>query len=79
LTILSFTAIFAGLSSLNAGTTSALMLALGVFLGSALWWTILSTGVSLVRSKFNAAAFQIVNRVSGFVIIGFALYLLVGI
>jgi threonine/homoserine/homoserine lactone efflux protein len=78
LTILSFAAIFTGLSALDSGTPSALMLALGVFLGSAFWWTILSIGVSIVRSHFNAAALLITNRVSGFVIMGFALYLLIG-
>jgi len=79
LTILSFAAIFASLSTSGSGTPSASMLALGVFLGSALWWTILSTGVSLFRLKFNATALQIVNRVSGFLIIAFAIYIFVGI
>jgi threonine/homoserine/homoserine lactone efflux protein len=79
LTILSFAAIFAGLSSLNSGTPSALILALGVFLGSALWWTILSTGVSMFRPKINSDALQIVNCVSGLLIIAFAIYIFNGL
>ncbi len=79
LTILSFAAIFAGLSPLNTGTPPALILALGVFLGSALWWTILSTGVSMFRPKFNSDALQIVNCVSGLLIIAFAIYIFNGL
>src|SRR6266516_6335969 len=47
LTILSFAAVFAGLG-LGGGTTDyagAAWLVLGVFLGSALWWLLLSAGV----------------------------------
>ncbi len=73
-TILSFVAIFAGLGwagTHDAGYGSAALLVLGVFCGSALWWLILSTGVSLVRSRFNPRVMQWVNRLSGTVILGF--------
>ena len=78
LTILSFAAIFAGLSSSSAGTPSALALALGVFLGSLIWWIILSTGVGIFRSKLNVPVLQAVNRISGLIIAAFAVYLLIG-
>ena len=74
-TILAFAAIFAGLGI--AGATgeygSAAMLVLGVFTGSALWWLILSGGVSLLRAKLTPARLRWVNRLSGLVIIGFGM------
>jgi threonine/homoserine/homoserine lactone efflux protein len=76
ITILSFAAIFAGLglAGAGAGYASAGILVLGVFLGSAGWWLMLSGGVSLFREKFNARGMIWVNRISGVVIIGFGLY-----
>src|SRR5512143_2339205 len=73
LTILSFAAIFAGLglANTNGSYASALILVLGVFLGSASWWLLLSGGVGLFRDKFNTQAMLWVNRVSGIVITAF--------
>lgn len=70
LTILSFAAIFAGLglASTSGNYVSAAMLVLGVFIGSAAWWLLLSSGVSLLRSRFDARAMRWVNRVSGVII-----------
>jgi threonine/homoserine/homoserine lactone efflux protein len=74
-TILSFAAIFAGLgiASTNGNYLSASVLVLGVFLGSALWWFILSGGVSLFRTKFNTQGLRWVNRISGILITIFGL------
>ena len=73
LTILTFMGIFAGL---GAGTTgrawdSAAMLVLGVLLGSALWWVILSNGVALLRDRLTLRALRWVNVVSGCILAGF--------
>ena len=70
MTILSFAAIFAGLGLANASGeyASAGILVLGVFLGSAAWWLLLSGGVGLFREKFNTGAMRWVNRISGAVI-----------
>lgn len=74
ITILSFIAIFAGL---GLGTENnygdAGILVLGVFLGSALWWLILVSGISLFRAQINARTLQWINRISGMIIIGFGL------
>lgn len=74
-TILSFAAVFAALG-LGAGhiayATAALMV-LGVFLGSSLWWLLLSTVVYLVRNRFSAGGLQWVNRISGATIAAFGL------
>lgn len=73
LTILSFIAVFAGLGLANTNTDyiSAAVLVLGVFLGSACWWFILSGGVSLIRNKLNSRIFQLINQVSGLIISAF--------
>lgn len=70
MTILSFVAIFAGLGLANTSGSydSALVLVLGVFLGSAMWWLLLSGGVGLFRERSNAQGLLWVNRVSGLII-----------
>jgi threonine/homoserine/homoserine lactone efflux protein len=75
MTIISFAAIFAGLGIANANGNylTAATLVVGVFLGSALWWLILSGGVAVLRSRVNASALQWVNRISGVVIAAFGL------
>jgi threonine/homoserine/homoserine lactone efflux protein len=74
-TILFFVAIFAGLGlgSSQRGILSAFFMALGVGIGSALWWFILSGGVSLFRKKLNSSLLDMINKTSGVVIISFAL------
>ncbi|MFC2078848.1 LysE family translocator [Candidatus Bipolaricaulota bacterium] len=75
LTIISFVAIFAGLGLAGASGSflSAGVLVLGVFLGSALWWLLLSGGFGMFRSKFNPDGLRWVNRISGAIIAGFGL------
>jgi threonine/homoserine/homoserine lactone efflux protein len=70
MTILSFTAIFAGLgvASRSGNYWQAMVLVLGVFVGSALWWLLLSEGVSRLRRTFSPGWFIWVNRVSGIII-----------
>lgn len=78
-TILSFVAVFAGLGLASAGGdyAAATLLVLGVFSGSALWWLLLSGGVSLFRARFDPRAMRWVNRLSGVVIATFGLAALV--
>lgn len=53
MTILSFLAVFAGLglSSIQGSYLEAAVLVVGVFLGSAAWWLLLSEGVTLFRKR----------------------------
>lgn len=76
MTILSFGAIFAGLglASATARYDTAVVLVLGVFVGSALWWLLLSGGFNLVRTKITLAQLAWVNRASGVIIAGFGLW-----
>ena len=76
-TILSFVAVFAGFGL--AGTPGYLagsLLVAGVFLGSALWWLLLSSGVALFRSRVSSTWMQTANRLSGSVLFAFGLYAL---
>jgi threonine/homoserine/homoserine lactone efflux protein len=81
LTILSFVAIFAGLGAASAGGNylAATMLVCGVFIGSALWWLVLSGGVSVFRSRFDVRTLRWVNRISGIIIAAFGVLALVGL
>lgn len=81
ITILSFAAIFAGLglASPRGHYLSAGVLVLGVFIGSALWWLILSGGVGLFRTMFSPHGLRWVNRVSGVIITGFGLVALLSL
>jgi threonine/homoserine/homoserine lactone efflux protein len=70
LTILSFTAMFAGLGA-GQGTVAIGWLVTGVFGGSALWWVILSAGASLMRARMTPDRLRWVNRGSGLLIMAF--------
>ena len=78
MTILAFLGIFAGLgvAETSGDYGAAALTVLGVFLGSALWWLTLSGGVSLLRARFDARAMRWVNRLSGIIILIFALDIL---
>lgn len=81
-TILSFAAVFAGLGL--AGTAGSVvaapaLLTLGVFLGSACWWLLLSGGVTVLRTRLTPVALRWVNRLSGVLLLGFGVLALVSI
>jgi threonine/homoserine/homoserine lactone efflux protein len=74
-TILSFVAVFAGLGLAGAADyRTAALLVTGVFVGSALWWVILSQLTGMSRSWINDAWMRTVNRLSGGFIFGFGIY-----
>src|SRR5262245_59111062 len=71
-TILSFIAVFAGLGIAGAGSwREATVLVGGVFVGSALWWLLLSGIVGAFRVRLDLGALRWVNRLSGLVLLGF--------
>jgi threonine/homoserine/homoserine lactone efflux protein len=73
MTILAFVAIFAGAGLATAGgdAMAAAWMVVGVFLGSATWWFLLSGGVSLLRSHINATVLLWVNRAAGAILVIF--------
>lgn len=78
-TILSFVAIFAGfgLSQTSSDYTQAIILVLGITLGSAMWWLLLSSGVAFIlHHRLSPALMKNINRISGFIILSFGVYAL---
>jgi threonine/homoserine/homoserine lactone efflux protein len=75
MTILSFAAIFAGLGLAGSPPdyAAAPLVVLGVFLGSAAWWLLLSTAASALRARATPDRLRWVNRASGAIITGFGL------
>lgn len=81
MTILSFAGIFAGLGvgSTSGNYVSAGVLVLGVFIGSALWWLILSSIVGIFRRMCSSHRLRWVNRISGVIITAFGLIALLSL
>jgi len=65
ISILSFAAVAASLGVGAGAWGDAVALVCGVFIGSALWWTVLSGGVSVVRRRLPDRALVWINRGSG--------------
>lgn len=80
MTILSFVAVFAGLGLVTSSNYwEAASLVGGVFIGSALWWLLLSGGAAVLRKRVGPSLMQFVNRASGVVIFALGLYALVSL
>lgn len=80
MTILVFLGIFAGFGDTLVGSgVSAVIIVLGVFLGSATWWLFLSLGMGLLRTRITPKMLIWVNRISGLLICGFAIRILIGV
>ena len=72
-TLLSFIAIFGSLGGRASGASPGLMI-LGVLLGSALWWLLLSMTVGRLRTRFDRRWQKRVNRASALLLAGFAIW-----
>jgi len=79
MTIMAFMAIFAGLGlgAATKGYAGALSLVMGVFLGSCLWWMMLTFGVGQLKQKLNARVLEGTNRAAGLVLLGFGAWALI--
>jgi len=77
-TIFAFVAIFAGfgLGGELSGNREAMTLVLGVFLGSALWFLTLSSGVAMVRHMISDSVFRLINRGAAVLLAVFGVYAL---
>jgi len=80
-TILSFVAIFAGIGVGGASKSyaSAVIVVVGVFVGSVLWWCLLTSVVNFLRARFTSTWLLWINRVSGGVIMLFGVVALVSL
>lgn len=72
-TILSFIAVFGALAG-RLAVASPWTMVLGVLVGSALWWLLLSVVVGRLRERFDARWRRRVNVASAAVLTGFALW-----
>ncbi|MDZ4720673.1 MAG: LysE family transporter [Roseiflexaceae bacterium] len=81
LTILAFAAMFAalGAGSVAGDYGAAMLVAAGVFLGSACWWLLLSGGVSLLRTRMSERWMQLINSASGIMIVIFGILALASV
>lgn len=78
MTIISFIAIYASLGIIEGGANyqEAILIVLGVFMGSLLWWCLLSVGISIIRHKLSETFLLWINRFSGIILAGFGLFAL---
>lgn len=72
-TVLFFAGIFASVASI-ASPAQSVTFAAGVFAGSMLWWAILTMLVSKSAALFRPPVMLWINRISGAVLIGFAIH-----
>ena len=79
-TIIFFFAIFAGqgIGTSETDYVSSLLLVVGVFMGSALWWFILSGIVHIFKAKVTLTRMIWINRISGLIIMSFGVWVLCG-
>jgi threonine/homoserine/homoserine lactone efflux protein len=73
MTILSFGALFAGLGVTSTAPADAALVTLGVLLGSGAWWVVLTSVVSVLRTRITTTWVRRINVASGVVIGAFAL------
>jgi threonine/homoserine/homoserine lactone efflux protein len=80
-TILSFVAIYAGwhVPTLHGRYLSASLLMAGVFIGSGLWWALLFAGFTLFRLNVSHGFLGWIHRISGTVIVGFGIIVLLSL
>ena len=75
MTIMSFAAVFAGLGLADAANyAAAAVLVGGVFVGSALWWLLLSAIAARARRRISGAMMRTINGVCGAIIAAFGCY-----
>lgn len=75
-TILSFVAVFAGLGlgTIHPSYVDAIILVLGITIGSIIWWLILSSGVVfMLHHRLSQTMMQGINRLSGLIIFVFGI------
>lgn len=72
-TILSFVALFAGVGVGDRGPEvgAPLLLVPGVFLGSALWWLVLTGSISRARTRLSVRVQRIINLAAGSALVAF--------
>jgi len=80
-TIASLVVVFPALGAIvpEGDLPRAWTLVLGVLAGSTMWWLTLSPLTSLFRTRLNESRMQLINRISGMVIIFFGVLVLISV
>lgn len=73
LTVLSFMGIYAaaGINMVERQLASVLLMPIGIFMGSVMWWLILSSSASMLGKKVNFKSPHLLNQISGMALIAF--------
>ena len=81
ITLLVFAAAFAamGVDPIDDSILQASSLVFGVFVGASTWWLSLTTGVHLMHHKLSDVQLLWINRISGVMLIGFSVYMLLSL
>lgn len=75
MTILSFMAVYAAIGiAPGIGYGNAILFVLGVFLGSTLWWLVLTAGIGMVRGAMDARRLGMINKGAGTLMVALGLY-----
>ena len=67
LTLICFAAIYTslGISPIDQEILPGIVLTLGVFLGAALWWVLLTFGITFIGKRFRFSSSPLFNRITG--------------
>ncbi len=77
MTMLTFLGVMSALEIQAKNHIEVTTLILGCLIGSALWWGFLVIAVHLTTKRLNENILNYINRVSGIIIIAFAVYILI--
>lgn len=80
LTILVFAAVFAGLGfGVGASLLDAALIIVAVWVGSTLWWLLLTAVVASLRDRLSGTVYRWINRISGAALVAFGVYAMVSV
>jgi threonine/homoserine/homoserine lactone efflux protein len=81
MTVIAFVGIFAafGIGISAGGVWPACLMVIGVFIGSAAWWLVLSTTAGWLGARLQRGGLRIVNILSGAIIAGFGVWQLLAL
>jgi threonine/homoserine/homoserine lactone efflux protein len=75
LTILVFAGVFAGLGfGIGASLADATEITIAVWIGSAIWWLLLTGVVGWLRDRLSPTAYLWINRISGAALVTFGVF-----
>lgn len=77
ITVFAFTAVFTAVGATHSTHTLEGLLVVGVFLGSALWWFLITTLAGLFHRKISLGKLTWLTKISGSIITAFGLFVFI--